>query len=128
MGAAIIDFRVCPPLVKCKNLMFSRFIDMLLYGFSSTGVTINCYFGLKFMITPAVKWFVNGDIMIMIWQQINYLVCIFFLITVIFPYKISINPTWYKTACTFFSFLFFCCFSSIRKKGNQINILCEIRK
>ena len=30
------------------------------------------------MITPAMKWFVNGDIMIMIWQQINYPVCIFF--------------------------------------------------
>jgi hypothetical protein len=27
MGAAIIDFRVCPPLVKCKSLMFSGFID-----------------------------------------------------------------------------------------------------
>jgi hypothetical protein len=49
MGAAIIDFRVCPPLVKCQNLMFSGFIDTLMYGFSSTGVTIYCYFGL---ITP----------------------------------------------------------------------------
>ena len=48
MGAAVIDFRVCPPLVKCKNLMFSGFIDTLMYGFSSTGVTIYCYFGLKF--------------------------------------------------------------------------------
>ena len=48
MGAAIIDFRVCPPLVKCKNRMFSGFIDTLMYGFSSTGVTIYCYFGLKF--------------------------------------------------------------------------------
>ena len=48
MGAAIIDFRVCPPLVKCKNLMFSGFIDTLMYGFSSIGVTIYCYFGLKF--------------------------------------------------------------------------------
>ena len=47
MGAAIIDFRVCPPLVKCKNLMFSGFIDTVMYGFSSTGVTIYC-FGLKF--------------------------------------------------------------------------------
>ena len=48
MGAAIIDFRVCPPLVKCQNLMFSGFIDTLMYGFSSIGVTICCYFGLKF--------------------------------------------------------------------------------
>jgi hypothetical protein len=48
MGAAIIDFRVCPPLVKCQNIMFSGFIDTLMYGFSSTGVTIYCYFGLRF--------------------------------------------------------------------------------
>ena len=48
MGVAIIDFRVCPPLVKCQNLMFSGFIDTLMYGLSSTGVTIYCYFGLKF--------------------------------------------------------------------------------
>ena len=48
MGATIIDFRVCPPLVKCQNIMFSGFIDTLMYGFSSTGVTIYCYFGLKF--------------------------------------------------------------------------------
>ena len=48
MGVAIIDFRVCLPLVKCKNLMFSGFIDTLMYGFSSTGVTIYCYFCLNF--------------------------------------------------------------------------------
>jgi hypothetical protein len=30
MGAAIIDFRVSPPLVKCKNLMFSGFIDTVI--------------------------------------------------------------------------------------------------
>jgi hypothetical protein len=34
MGAAIIDFRVCLPLVKCKNLMFLGFIDAPMYGFS----------------------------------------------------------------------------------------------
>jgi hypothetical protein len=28
--------------------MFSGFIDTLMYGFSGTGVTIYCYFGLKF--------------------------------------------------------------------------------
>ena len=48
MGAAIIDFRVSPLLVKCQNLMFSGFIDTLMYCFSCTGVTIYCYFGLKF--------------------------------------------------------------------------------
>jgi hypothetical protein len=45
---AIIDFRVCPPLVKCQIVVFLGFIDTLMYGFSSTGVTIYCYFGLKF--------------------------------------------------------------------------------
>jgi hypothetical protein len=80
MGAAIIDFRVCPPLVKCQNIMFSGFIDTLMYGFSSTGVTIYCRVisAWNSMITPAVKWFINGDIITMIWQQLNYLVCIFF--------------------------------------------------
>jgi hypothetical protein len=34
MGAAIIDVRVCPPLVKCQNIMFSGFIDTLMYGFN----------------------------------------------------------------------------------------------
>jgi hypothetical protein len=29
MGAAISDFRVCPPLANCKNLMFLGFIDTL---------------------------------------------------------------------------------------------------
>ena len=33
MGAAIIDFRVCPPLIKYKNLMFSGFIDTLMYPY-----------------------------------------------------------------------------------------------
>jgi hypothetical protein len=46
--AAITDFRVCPPLVKCQNVLFSGFIDTLMYVFSSTGVTIYSYFGLKF--------------------------------------------------------------------------------
>jgi hypothetical protein len=32
IGAAIIDFRVCPPLAKCQNILFSGFIDTLMYG------------------------------------------------------------------------------------------------
>jgi hypothetical protein len=51
MGAAIIDFRVCPPLVKCQNIMFSGFIDTLMYGFSSTGVTIYFIQNIN-LITP----------------------------------------------------------------------------
>ena len=66
MGAAIIDFRVCPLLVKCQNLMFSGFIDTLMYCFSCTGVTIYCYFGLKFNDNTCCEVIVNGDIMTMI--------------------------------------------------------------
>ena len=86
MGVAIIDFRVCPPLVKCKNLMFSGFIDTLMYGFSSTGVTIYCYFGLKFNDNTCCevickRRYNDNDIM-----TTNKLpgMFLFFLITVIF--------------------------------------------
>ena len=80
MGAAIIDFGVCPPLVKCQNLMFSGFIDKLMYGFSSTGVTIYCYFGMKFNDNTCCevickRRYNDNDIMI----TNNYLVCIVFL-------------------------------------------------
>jgi hypothetical protein len=33
-----------------------------------------------------------------------------------------------KNCMHFFCFLFFCCFPSIRKRGNQINMLYEIKK
>jgi len=75
MGAAIIDFRVCPPLVKCKNIMFSGFIDTLMYGFSSTGVTIYCYFGLK----------LYNDNDIMTTNELPGMYYYYFLITVIIP-------------------------------------------
>ena len=117
MGAAIIDFRVCPPLVKCKNIMFSGFIDTLMYGFSSTGVTIYCYFGLKFNDNTCCemicKWRYNdNDIM-----TTNKLpgMYIFFLITIIFPIQNQYKSYLIKNCMHFFSF--FCCFSSIRKKG-----------
>jgi hypothetical protein len=58
MGAAIIDFRVCPPLVKCKNLMFSGFMVSLVQVSQYTVIS-----AWNSMITPAVKWFVNRDIM-----------------------------------------------------------------
>jgi hypothetical protein len=35
MGAAIIDFRVCPPFVKCQNIMFSGFI-LFSYAWKAT--------------------------------------------------------------------------------------------
>ena len=76
------------------------------------------------MITPAVKWFVNGDIMTT--NKLPGMFYYVFLITVIFPiqnqYKSYLIK---KTACTLF---LFCCFSSIRKRGNQINILYAIKK
>ena len=119
MGAAIIDFRVCPPLVKCQNLFFSGFIDTLMYGFSSTGVTIYCYFGLKFNDNTCCevickRRYNDNDIM-----TTNRLPSMYFF----FNYRyIPHTKSVYilldkKTACTFFPFLFFCCFSSIRKKG-----------
>ena len=76
------------------------------------------------MITPAVKWFVNGDIMTTNKLPGMY----FFLITVIFPIQNQYKSYLIKNCMHFFSFFFFCCFSSIRKRGNQINILYEIKK
>jgi hypothetical protein len=52
MGAAIFDFRVWPPLVKCQNIMFSGFIDTLMYGFSSTGVLLFNFIQNVNLITP----------------------------------------------------------------------------
>ena len=121
MGAAIIDFRVCPPLVKCKNLMFSGFIDTLMYGFSSTGVTIYCYFGLKFNDNTCCKVickrrYNNNDIMTT--NKLPGMYYYVFLITVIFPIQNQYKSYLIKNCMHFFFFsLFFCCFSSIRKKG-----------
>ena len=95
MGAAIIDFRVCPPLVKCKNLMFSGFIDTLMYGFSSTGFTIYCYFGLKFNDNSCCEVICKrryNDNDIMITNKLPGMYC-FFKLPLYSPYKISINPT-----------------------------------
>ena len=47
-----------PPLVKCKNLMFSGFMVSLEQVSQYTVIS-----PWNSMITPAVKWFVNGDIM-----------------------------------------------------------------
>jgi hypothetical protein len=66
----IIDFRVCPPLVKCQNSMFSGFIDTLMYDFSSTGVTIYRYFGLKFIIDTYTQSFSQGQLVHIIWYTI----------------------------------------------------------
>jgi hypothetical protein len=120
MGAAIIDFRVCPPLVKCKNLMFSGFIDTLMYGFSSTGVTLHCYFALKFNDNTCCevicKWRYNdNDIMTTNKLPGMY----FFLITVILPIQNQYKYHLIKDCMHFF--FFFCCFSSIRNKMN-----CEL--
>jgi hypothetical protein len=108
MGTTIIDFRVCPPLVKCKNLMFLGFIDAPMYGFSSTGVTIYCYFGLKLNDNTCCevickRRYNDNDIM-----TTNKLPCMyFFLITVIFPIQDQYKYYLIKNACTFFSFFFF---------------------
>ena len=120
----IIDFRVCLPLVKCKNLMFSGFMVSLVQVSQYTVIS-----PWNSMITPVVKWFVNGDIMTMIWQQINYLVFFFFLITVIFPIQNQYKSYLIKNCMHFFSFFaFLLLFKHKKKRGNQINILYEIKK
>jgi hypothetical protein len=105
MGAAIIDFRVCSPLVKCQNLLFSGFIDTLMYGFSRTGVTIYCYFGLKFNDNTCCevickRRYNDNDIM----TTNKFLVCIFFLITVIFPIQNQYKSYLIKNCMHFFCF------------------------
>ena len=122
MGTAIIDFRVCPPLVKCKNLMFSGFIDTLMYGFSSTGVTIYCYFGLKFNDNTCCevicKWRYNdNDIMTTNKLPGMY----FFLITVIFPIQNQYKSYLIKNLFLFFVFLLL---FKHKKKGVIKLILC----
>ena len=110
MGAAIIDFRVCPPLVKCKNLMFSGFMVSLVQVSQYTVIS-----AWNSMITPAVKWFVNryndNDIM-----TTNKLPGIFFFFNYRYiPHTKSVWILLDKKLHALFSL--FCCFSSIRKKG-----------
>ena len=104
MGVAIIDFRVCPPLVKCQNIMFSVFIDTLMFGFSSTGVTLCCYFGLKFNDNTCCeviykRRYNHND------MTTNKLPGMyFFLITVIFPIQNQYNSYLIKNCMHLFCF------------------------
>ena len=76
------------------------------------------------MITPAVKWFINGDIITMIWQQINYLGCIFFFITVIFPIQNQYKSYLIENCMHFFSFFVFLLLFKHKKKGVIKLIFC----
>jgi hypothetical protein len=110
MGAVIIDFRVCPPLVKCKNLMFSGFIDMLMYGFSSTGVTIYCYFGLKFNDNTCCEVICKrryNDNDVMTTSKLPGMYYYVFLITVIFPIQNQYKSYLIKNCMHFFLFFVF---------------------
>ena len=105
MGAAIIDFRVCPPLAKCQNIMFSEFIDTLMYGLSSTGVTIYCYFGFKFNDNTCCevickRRYNDNDIMTTNKLPGMY----FFLTTIIFPIQNQYKSYLIKYCMHFFSF------------------------
>ena len=71
------------------------------------------------IITPAVKWFVNGDIMTT--NKLPGMYYYYFLITVIFPIQNQYKSYLIKN-CMHFLF-FFCCFSIIRKKG-VIKLIC----
>ena len=140
MGAAIIDFRVCPPLVKCKNLMFSGFIDTLMYGFSSTGVTIYCYFGLKFNDNTCCEVICKrryNDNDIMTTNKFTRYVFFFFLITVIFPIENQYKSYLINKNCMHFLGGFFCCFlifcMKLKRKYINYNIcflkllLCDLK-
>ena len=86
MGAAIVK------VPKYYVLGVYRYAN---YGFSSTGVTIYCYFGLKFNDNTCCeviykRRYNNNDTM----TTNKFPGMYFFLITVIFPIQISINPTW----------------------------------
>ena len=124
MGAAIIDFRVCPPLVKCKNHVLG------VYGFSSTGVTIYCYFTLKFNDNTCCevickRRYNDNDIM-----TTNKLPGIFFfLITAIFPIQNQYKSYLIKKNCMhfFFFFVFLLLFKHKKKRGNQINICMKLK-
>jgi hypothetical protein len=115
MGAAIIDFRVCPPLVKCKNIMLSGFIDTLMYGFSSTGVTIYCYFVLKFNDNTCCEVickprYNDND---MTTNELPGMYYYYFLITVIFPIQNQYKSYLIKNCMHFFFFfLFFIAFQA----------------
>ena len=121
MDAAIIDFRVCPPLVKCQNIMFSGFIDTLMYGSSSTGVTIYCYFGLKFNDNTCCeviykRRYNNNDIMTTNKLPGMY----FFLITVIFLIQNQYKSYLIKICMHLFSFfVFFLCLKSNKKQKRK---------
>ena len=107
MGAAIIDFRVCSPLVKCQNIMFSGFIDTLMYGFSSTGVTIYCYFGLKFNDNTCCEVIFKRRYNNVIMTTNKLPGMQFFLITVIFPIQNQYKSYLIKNCMHCFSFFVF---------------------
>ena len=125
MGVAIIDFRVCPPLVKCQNIMFSGFIDTLMYGFSSTGVTIYYYFGLKFNDNTCCevickRRYNDNDIMTTNKLPGMY----FFLITVIFPIQNQYKSYLINNCIHFFFFFVFLLLFNHKKKGVIKLIFC----
>ena len=77
------------------------------------------------MITPAVKWFVNGDIMTMILMTTNKLPGMyFFLITVIFPIQNQYKSYLIKKCMHFFSFFAFLLLFKHKKKGVIKLIFC----
>ena len=120
MGAAIIDFRVWPPLIRCQNIMFSVFIDTLMYGFSSTGVTIYCYFGLKFNDNTCCqvifkRIYIDNDVMTTNKLRGMYV----FLITVIFPIQNQYKSYLIKNCMHFFSFFVFL----LHKKKGVIKLI-----
>ena len=76
--------------------MFSGFIDTLMYGFSSTGVTIYCYFGLKFNDNTYCEVICKrryNDNDVMTTNKLPGMYFFFFNYSYFPPYKFNINPT-----------------------------------
>ena len=89
--------------------MFSGFIDMLMYGFSSTGVTIYCYFGLKFNDNTCCEVICKrryNDIDVKTTNKLPGMYYYVFLITVIFPIQNQYKSYLIKNCMHFFFFFF----------------------
>ena len=101
------------------------FIDTLMYGFSSTGVTVCCYFGLKFNDNTCCEVICTrryNDNNVMTTNKLPGMY--FFLITVIFLIQNQYKSYLIKICMHLFSFfVFFLCLKSNKKnkKGKKVH-------
>ena len=93
-----------------------------MYGFSSTGVTIYCYFGLKFNDNTCCEVICKRDIMTT--NKLPGMYYYYFLITVIFPLQNQYKSYLIKNCMHFFSFFVFLLLFKHKKKGVIKLIFC----